>query len=274
MVDVRRGRVAGKVALITGGGSGIGAATAILLAAEGASVAVADIIAERAEATAAAITANGGSAVPITADVSDEDQVEAMVDATLQSFGRLDILHNNAALVDPKLFPLDGRVVDMSVDVWDQVMAVNLRGPMLGCKHAIPRMVETGGGSIINMSSGSSRLGDLERSAYGASKAGVNALTLYVATQHGHENIRCNAILPGLVLTPAARDNLLPGLRQVLESNVLTQYVGEPDDVAYLVLYLGSDESKYITGQAFPVNGGMSSHQPTLAQRLAATDGP
>jgi NAD(P)-dependent dehydrogenase (short-subunit alcohol dehydrogenase family) len=267
-------RLENKVALITGAGSGIGAATATLLAAEGAAVAVVDVIAERAEATAAAINSNGGSALAITADVSDEEQVRGMVEATVAAFGRLDILHNNAALVDPKMFPLDGRVVDMGVEVWDMVMAVNLRGPMLGCKHAIPRMIESGGGSIINMSSGSSRLGDLERSAYGASKAGVNALTLYVATQHGRDRIRCNTILPGLVLTPAARDNLLPGMRQTLESNVLTPYVGEPDDIAYLVLYLASDESKYVTGQAFPVNGGMSSHQPTLAQRIAAGDVP
>ena len=151
------GRVDGKVALITGGGSGIGAATATLLAAEGAAVGVADLIGDRAADVAAAIAANGGRAIPIEADVSDERAVHAMVDAVVNEFGRLDVLHNNAALVDPHFFPRDGAVADMDLDVWERVMAVNLRGPMLGCKYAVPHMLAAGGGSIINMSSGSSR---------------------------------------------------------------------------------------------------------------------
>jgi NAD(P)-dependent dehydrogenase (short-subunit alcohol dehydrogenase family) len=263
------GRVDGKVALITGGGSGIGEATAILFAAEGAAVGVADIAAPSARRVADAIIDSGGRAVAITADVSAEDDVRRMVDAVVTRFGRLDILHNNAALVAPDLFARDRAITEMDVEIWDAVMGVNLRGPMLGCKHAIPVMIDGGGGSIINMSSGSSRLGDFERSAYGASKAGVNALTVYVATQYGRQGVRANAILPGLVLTPAAATNLPPERRAVVESNLLTPFIGEPADIANLVLYLASDESRYVTGQLVPANGGMSSHQPTYAQWMA-----
>jgi NAD(P)-dependent dehydrogenase (short-subunit alcohol dehydrogenase family) len=262
-------RVEGKVALVTGGGSGIGAATASLLAREGAAVAVVDVIAARAEAVAKSISANGGRAIAIHADVSEEKQVAHMVTATVEEFGRLDVLHNNAAMVDPEVFPLDGRVDAMAVEVWDRVMAVNLRGPMLGTKHALPHMIVGGGGSIINTSSGASTLGDLARSAYGASKGGLNTLTLYTATQYGRDRVRANAVLPGLVLTPAAATNIPGDLRTILDDNVLTPFVGEPDDVAHLVLYLASDESRYVTGQLFAVNGGQASHQPTYAQERA-----
>jgi NAD(P)-dependent dehydrogenase (short-subunit alcohol dehydrogenase family) len=261
------GRVEGKVAVITGGGSGIGEACAVRLALEGAAVAVVDISAAGAERVAAHIVAAGGRAIPVAADVSDEDHVRRMVATTVSEFGRLDILHNNAALVAHEVFRRDRTVTEMDLEVWEAIMAVNLRGPMLGTKHAVPVMIEGGGGSIVNMSSGSSQLGDIERSAYGASKTGLNALTLYTATQYGREGVRANAILPGLILTPAAATNLPADVRAIVESNVLTPCVGEPDDIAHLVTYLASDESRYVTGQLFPVNGGQSSHQPTYAQR-------
>lgn len=264
----------GRVAVVTGGGSGIGEASAMRMAAHGAAVSVVDISEDNAVRVAAAITSLTGRALAIHADVSDEAQWPAIIGRTVDQWGRLDVLHNNAALVRHDIFVRDGTITEMDVQVWEAIMAVNLRGPMLGTKHAVPAMIAGGGGSIINMSSGSSRLGDTERSAYGASKAGVNALTLYTATQYGLDGIRANAILPGLVLTPAAASNLPVDFRAIIESNVLTPYVGEPDDVANLVAFLASDESRYITGQLIAINGGMSSHQPTLAQRRALQDQP
>ena len=156
-----------------------------------------------------------------------------MVDATVDGFGALHVLVNNAALVDPAHFARDVGVVDLDVEVWDRVMAVNVRSVMLGCKHAIPRMIEAGGGSIVNMSSGSAKFGDFVRTAYGSSKAAINTLTKYVATQHGRDGVRVNAIAPGLVLTPPAFANLTPEHRDRLESNLLTPFVGEPADVAH-----------------------------------------
>jgi NAD(P)-dependent dehydrogenase (short-subunit alcohol dehydrogenase family) len=268
VVEGRTGRVEGKVAIVTGGGSGIGEATAHLLAAEGASVLVDDIQGLEAQRVARAITDEGGRALSIDADVSDEVQVEAMVAMAVHEFGRLDVLHNNAALTEPAQFAKDRAVADMELDTWERVMAVNLRGVMLGCKHAIPVMQRQGGGSIVNMSSGSSKLGDFHLSAYSASKAGLHALTRSVATQYGREGIRANTIVPGLILTPAADTNLTPEKRAMLASNILLPYFGEPVDVAYLVLYLASDEARYLTGQEFVINGGQTVHQPTYAQEL------
>jgi NAD(P)-dependent dehydrogenase (short-subunit alcohol dehydrogenase family) len=262
------GRVDKKVAIVTGGGSGIGEATAHLLAAEGASVLVDDIRGAEAERVARAICDEGGRAISIDADVSNEAHVEAMIAMAIREFGRIDILHNNAALTDPVQFAKDRAVADMELDTWERVMAVNLRGVMLGCKHAVPVMRDVGGGSIVNMSSGSSQFGDFQLSAYAASKAGLYALTRSVATQYGRHGIRANTVVPGLILTPAADTNLAPEKRTMLASNILLPYFGEPIDVAYLVLYLASDEARYLTGQEFVINGGQTAHQPTYAQEL------
>ena len=258
MADPGPGRVQGRVALVTGGAGGIGQASVQALAGEGASVAVVDVQGDRAQEVADAVVRTGGSAIGIAADVSDESQVAGAVARAVAEFGRLDILHNNAALTDTEFLSLDGSVTDMSLDVWDRTLSVNLTSQMLTCKHAIPDMVRTGGGSIINMSSGASLSGDRTRTAYGVSKAGVNALTLYVATGHGKQGIRVNTIVPGLILTDAVRAHLSEEMVNSLGRATLTPSVGEPGDVADLVVFLASDESRYITGQMFVIDGGMT----------------
>ena len=254
-------RLRGKVAIVTGGGGGIGGATARALAREGAAVLVVDIDESAAERVAAGIQTEGdGEAATFPADLSDESQVISAIDAVTTRFGRLDVLHNNAALTDSDFLSGDTAVTDLSLDVWERTMAVNLRSQMLMCKHAVPVMVEGGGGSIINMSSGASLKGDRTRTAYGVSKAGVNALTMYVATSHGKQGIRANTILPGLVLTDAVRAHLDERMLASLGKATLTPSVGQPDDIADVVVFLASDESRYITGQMLAVDGGMSAH--------------
>ena len=261
--------VGGKVAIVTGGGSGIGEATSKLLSAQGAALTVADIRGDSAQRVASEIVRAGGRAEAFEVDVSDEGAVQACIESTVQIFGRLDVLHNNATAAQSPEFAADGAVTDMSTEVWDRIQAVNLRGAMLGCKHAIPIMIVGGGGSIINMSSGSSKLGDLTRTAYGCAKAGVNALTTYVATQYGRDGIRANVILPGPIVTPAHEANVSAEFEAVLRRNVLTPYLGTASDVANLVLFLASADSRFITGQELEINGGLSSHQPHYAERVS-----
>jgi NAD(P)-dependent dehydrogenase (short-subunit alcohol dehydrogenase family) len=253
-------RLIDKVAIVTGGGGGIGGATARALAREGASVLVVDVDREAAERVAEGIAGTGGSALAFQADLSDEDQVAATVATAGARFGRLDVLHNNAALTDSDFLTRDTAVTDLALDVWQRTMEVNLRSQMLMCKHAVPAMVEGGGGSIINMSSGASLKGDRTRTAYGVSKAGVNALTMYVATSHGKKGIRANTILPGLVITEAVRAHLDEKMLAGLSKATLTPAVGQPEDIADVVVFLASDESRYITGQMIAVDGGMSAH--------------
>ncbi len=253
-------RLDGKVAIVTGGAGGIGAATARALAKEGASVVIVDIDGVRAEQVGQAITASGGSAVGVAADLSEESGVVAAVEATIFRYGRVDVLHNNAAMTESDFLTRDTQVTDLALEVWERTMAVNLRSQMLMCKHVIPEMVRDGGGSIINMSSGASLKGDRTRTAYGVSKAGVNTLTMYVAASHGKQGIRVNTIVPGLIITDAVRAHLTDRMLAGLGRATLTPFVGEPEDVANLVVFLASDESRYITGQMIAIDGGMSAH--------------
>jgi NAD(P)-dependent dehydrogenase (short-subunit alcohol dehydrogenase family) len=253
-------RLNGKVAIVTGGGGGIGGATARALAREGASVLVVDVNEEAAAAVAEGIRDAGGVAENFRADLSEEQDVEAVMAEVVKRFGRLDVLHNNAALTDSDFLSADTAVTELSLEVWQRTLAVNLTSQMLMCKHAVPIMADQGGGSIINMSSGASLKGDRTRTAYGVSKAGVNALTMYVATSHGKKGIRANTILPGLVITDAVRAHLKEEMLASLSKATLTPSVGQPEDIADVVVFLASDESRYITGQMLAVDGGMSAH--------------
>jgi len=262
--EVHARRVEGKVALVTGAASGIGEATALLLAAEGARVVAVDLNGEGAARVAQAIRSLGGEALAVTADVSQEAAVAAAVGAAVETFGGLDILHNNAAGTG-RFLDRDTEVVDMDLDYWNQALAVTLTSAMLGCKHAIPAMLAHGGGAIVNTASAAGGLGDDARTAYGAAKAGLMTLTRYVATQYGKRGIRCNTLVPGLVLSPSAREYVSGEHMISLRAAMLTPHVGEPGDAAQAVLFLASDESRYITGQALWLDGGVSARSQNAA---------
>jgi len=251
----------GKAAIVTGAGSGMGRATSLLLAKRGAAVAVVDIVADNAAKVVEEIKTAGGKAIALIIDVVEEAQIQDMVRKTVAAFGRLDILHNNAGETRQEYYTRDNDVVTMDLALWQHQMAVNLQGPMLGCKWAIPEMLKAGGGSIINTSSNASLGGQENALAYGVAKTGVNALTQYVATAYGRKGIRCNAVLPGLVLSPAAKKAPRATLAPHLE-NTLTPFPGEPEDIAQLVAFLASDEARYITGQLIAADGGTSAHAP------------
>ena len=248
-------RLKDKVALITGAGSGIGERTAILFAAEGARVAVADYDFSKAEKTVATIKGDGGEAVSIQADVARGEDVKRMVADTVKSYGRLDILFNNAGISHV------GAVVDTEEEDWDRVLGINLKGIYLGSKYAIPEMIKGGGGSIINMSSIAGLAALVERAAYCASKGGVISLTKSIAIDYIDQNIRVNCLCPGTVDTPLARGIIerQPDPEAEIESMMARQAMGRfatAEEIAFAALYLASDESSYVTGSPLIIDGG------------------
>jgi NAD(P)-dependent dehydrogenase (short-subunit alcohol dehydrogenase family) len=259
------GRVQDKVAIVTGAASGIGRATAELLAREGASVGVADLNGAGAKEVADGIGAAGGRAIAIEVDIKSEESVAAMVAATVDVYGALHVLFNNAADTSLHMMLHDGPIHTMSVETWDHALAVDLRGTMLGCKHAIPHMLAAGSGSIINTSSNQGISGDMSQSAYAAAKAGVNQLTMTVATTYGRQGIRCNAVSPGMIRTPAAERACPPEMFDEIQKHSLVPRIGVPEDLAFTVLFLASDESAYITGHVIKVDGGQLAHLPHYA---------
>jgi NAD(P)-dependent dehydrogenase (short-subunit alcohol dehydrogenase family) len=258
------GRFNGKVAIVTGGAGNIGRATARLLASEGASVTVADLSEDAAAKVVHGIESDGGVARAQEADVTDPLAVEAMVRDTVAAFGGLDVLHNNAAAI--ALNAKDQDVVTMELDTWHRVLDVNLTGPMLGCRFAIPAMLERGGGAIVNTASAAAFYGSKTLAAYGTSKAGLVALTRYVATAYGDRGIRCNAVAPGVVVDQAAQDALGGPMGDRLRRYTTSHLVGRlgfPEEIAAAVAYLASDDGAFVTGETLRVDGGMTAHSPS-----------
>jgi NAD(P)-dependent dehydrogenase (short-subunit alcohol dehydrogenase family) len=244
-------RVAGKIAFITGGGTGIGRATAILLAREGAKVVIADIDAMAGEETAHAA---GNGAIAIRTDVTDPDSLQAAIRATVDALGRLDVLHNNAGGSTAQ----DNTAVDAPLDEFWRAIKLDLYGTFLGCRFGIPELIKTGGGSVINMSSNVALMGVPGRDCYTAAKGGIAAITRSLAVAYAPQKVRVNAIAPSATMTERVR-RLVAGnaaLTKLADSHLLGLI--EPEDIASMALYLASDESRMVTGQILPVDSGVT----------------
>jgi NAD(P)-dependent dehydrogenase (short-subunit alcohol dehydrogenase family) len=250
-------RLADKVTIITGGGGGMGRVAAEMFSKEGARVVVAEYGEAAGQETVERIRGAGGEATFVRADVSTEDGARGMVEHALSTYGRVDCLYNNAGIMPEA----DHSVVDTDVATWDQVMAVNVRGVFLGCKHAIPAMIENGGGSIINIASFVAILGcSVPQDAYTASKGAVLALTRSLAVQFGPKGIRTNAICPGPVETPLLLDWLVKDeeAKRIRLARNPTGRFGKPEEIVHMAMYLASDESRWTNGASLVVDGGIS----------------
>jgi NAD(P)-dependent dehydrogenase (short-subunit alcohol dehydrogenase family) len=243
----------GKVAVVAGGAGGIGTASSVRLAEEGASVVVGDLDGDAAAAVAEQITAAGGRAVAVSVDIADEGAVASLIDAAVEAYGGLDLLHCNAAALDPAVVGQDTDVETIDLDVFDRTLAVNLRGHVLCTRLAIPRIVERGGGAIAYTSSAAAYIGEPERPAYALAKSGLTALTRHVASRWGKQRVRANAVAPGLVLTPAVRAG---SMADHVIARVPHTRLGEPSDIAAAVAFLLSDDAAWINGQVLSVDGG------------------
>jgi NAD(P)-dependent dehydrogenase (short-subunit alcohol dehydrogenase family) len=250
-------RLENKVCIITGGGSGIGRASALLFAQEGARLAIADKQAASAQSVAAECARKGAEAIAVEVDVANAAAVERMIARTLENFGRLDVLVNNAG------YGISGSVVETDPDAWDALIAVNVRGVFLCSKYAIPAMKRSGGGAIVNTASVVAAVGIANRAAYCASKGAVAALTRAIAVDHVADGIRCNAVAPGTIDTPYFDEILKKSadpqaVRKALAARQLLGRLGTPDEIAAGILFLASDESRFATGTILTIDGGMT----------------
>lgn len=258
-------RFAGKVAIVTGGASGIGEAFARRIHAEGGAIMIADLDAARGEALAAAL---GERAAFRNVDVADAEAHVALADATVARFGGIDILYNNAGIGNFGLTP------DMPVEQWRRVLAVNLDAVFYGCKAVIPHLKARGGGAIVNTASASGMAADYGFTAYNAAKAGVINYTRCLAIDHARDGIRANAVCPGPVDTPILTSGVdaMPGLRAEWEAVVPSGRFARPEEIAAVAAFLASDDASGVTGASIPVDGGLTAHtgQPDLRDRMAA----
>jgi NAD(P)-dependent dehydrogenase (short-subunit alcohol dehydrogenase family) len=250
----------GKTVIVTGAAGNLGSACAREIAGQGAAVLAADIPKAGLQRIADDINSFGGQVVAHEGDISAEADVKAMVDAALRAFGRIDALVNVAAAM--RYAAGDRDLETMTVEDWDKVMAVNLRGTMLCCKHAIPSMVSQGGGAVVNFGSTAAIRGDAGLIAYSTTKAGLLGFTRAVATTYGKRGIRCNAVCPGSVWSAETKARMGSERLDLIERTRITPRLGVPEDVAHMVVFLISDKATYITGETFMVDGGGTAHQP------------
>lgn len=254
------GRVEGLTAVVTGAGSGIGAATAALLAEEGAAVVVADIAADAGEGVAAAIRDKGGVALAVATDMGEPAQVEALITRAVDEFGGIDVLHNNAAAMN--LTRSDPELTGVDLDVWNRQLAVNVTGPMLAARAAVPHMLRAGGGSIIHTASVEAVRASEARTGYSTTKAALLGLSRSIAVQYGPQGIRSNALLPGPTISDEARARIGPEAQAMFADYVMAPATSEPRDQAHVVLFLASPESWFVNGQEIVVDGGFTSYLP------------
>lgn len=269
------GPLDGRVAIVTGAGQGIGSEVASVLAERGATVVLSDIVAAPVEAIAETLRSAGYRADALSFDLTDEDGIVAAVAKVVERHGRIDIIHNNAAYQTEEQRSKDLDVVNLATDAWDKAFAVNARGPMLLCKHALPTMIAGGGGSLIHSASGFGLLGEMTLTSYGASKAALINLSRFLATQYGKQGIRSNVIAIGFVLSANAIESTPQVVKDVLLDHHLNPALGVPRDIANVVAFLASEESRFINGALIPVDGGFTAHQSTMVdfQRLFAAAG-
>ena len=256
-------RLKGKVAIVTGSTSGIGVGIAKLFAAEGAKVVICGRRAEKGQAVVDAIVEKGGEATYHFMDITAVESIEQLFADTAEKYGKIDILVNNAANVGLK----DGRVDELTLEMWDNIFDSDVRGTFYATKCVLPYMQKNeAGGSIINIGSMASCGGDLGSTAYACAKAGVDMLTQSTALQYGKQNVRCNCVRPGLIVTPQNEAHVPQALKDIFLSNIMVDRYGCPEDIGHMCVYLGSDESAYVTGQIVNVDGGLNSHVSTVAQ--------
>ncbi|HUB21962.1 MAG TPA: SDR family oxidoreductase [Streptosporangiaceae bacterium] len=248
----------GKRIVIAGGATGIGAAAAERLAAEGAAVAVGDVNFPAAQDTASRITAAGGRAIAIEFDLADEKSVQSLADLAAAGLGGVDGLYNVGADLSAGTLGRDADLLDMDPAVWRRTLEVNLLGYALTCRAVIPLLLSQGGGVIVNTSSGAAFGGEPTRPAYAASKAGINALTRHIASRWGKEGIRCNGVMPGLVMGQTQREQGDTELQAIALQYARSPRLGEPADLAAAVTFLFSDDAAWVSGQVWSVDGGMS----------------
>lgn len=246
----------GKVVLMAGGAGGIGTATSRRLGDEGARVAVGDLDPAAADAVAAEITAAGGEAFGFGFDIGDEDSVVSAVETTVKAFGVLDAMHVNAADLSPATISHDTDAVEIDLDAFDRTMRTSLRGHLLCTRHAVPVLLERGGGSIVYTSSAAAFVGEPQRPAYAVAKSGINAIVRHVASKWGKKGIRANAVAPGLVLTETVRESLDPEFRAMALRVSRSPRLGRPEDIAAMVAFLLSADGEWINGQVISVDGG------------------